>query len=119
MKFVIPVTQEGACGHAWGRAHYVALAHVDNGEITNWQVEEVRWDELHNAEGNHHARIVRYLRDNEVEAVVADHMGQGMALTLDKLGLPIFAMTSDDARECVIAAATGHAGPMTKAHCGC
>lgn len=107
MKIIIPVNVDNTVGHAWGRAHFVAVATVVDDVITDWAVDEVRWDELHDAagEGSHHARIVRYLMEHEVEAVVVDHMGQGMVTTITKMGLPIFTTASDDAKASVLAAA--------------
>lgn len=75
----------------------------DDGHISDWGVHPVGWDVAHDegTEGSHHARIVRFLRENGVEAVVVDHMGQGMQHTLGKMGIPVLPALSQDAREAV------------------
>lgn len=78
----------------------------DDRQISDWVVHQVGWDIAHDegTEGSHHARIVRFLRENEVEAVVVDHMGQGMLHTLEKMGLPVLRALSEDARQAVVLA---------------
>jgi predicted Fe-Mo cluster-binding NifX family protein len=51
--------------------------------------------------GSHHARVVTFLRDHHVEAVVANHMGDGMVRTLDTMGLPCTWAAAGDARAAV------------------
>ncbi|QGF23706.1 NifB/NifX family molybdenum-iron cluster-binding protein [Raineyella fluvialis] len=103
MNIAIPVTSDGQVEPRWGRAPRVAVATLDAGQISDWVVHHVGWDVAHDegTEGSHHARIVRFLRENAVEAVVVDHMGQGMAHTLDKMGIPVLPARSADAREAV------------------
>ncbi len=105
---IVAVTLAGGdqVGRGIGRADAVAIATVDNGEITDWTVHEVGWDALHDSggEGAHHARIVRFVREHAVEAFVAGGAGAGMRTTLDKLGVTVVA-TAGDARAAVLAAA--------------
>lgn len=103
MRIAIPVTPDGRVEEGWGRAPLVAVATREDGGITDWEVHQVRWDVAHDegTEGAHHARIVRFLRDNAVEAVVVDHMGQGMRHTLGKMGIPVLPALSADARQAV------------------
>lgn len=104
MKIAVPVTTDGHVEPRWGRAPLVAVAtRADDRRITDWVVHQVGWDVAHDqgTEGSHHARIVRFLRENEVEAVVVDHMGPGMVHTLGKMGIPVLAARSEDAREAV------------------
>jgi predicted Fe-Mo cluster-binding NifX family protein len=86
----------------------VALADVADGEIAGWTVHEVDWDGLHDAgsHGSHHARVIRFLREQRVEAVVAPHMGEGMARMLTSAGLPVLPASPGDARASVLAAVT-------------
>lgn len=106
MNIAIPVTSDGQVEPRWGRAPMVAVATVDAGQVTDWVVHRVGWDVAHDegTEGSHHARIVRFLRENAVEAVVVDHMGQGMLHTLGKMGIPVLPARSADAREAVLQA---------------
>lgn len=106
MIFCAPVTSEGMIDPRWGRADWVALADVVNGEIASWQVVEVSWSRLHDegTPGSHHARVVTFLRDHGVEAVVVDHMGDGMVRMLDTMRLPVHSGAAGDARAAVKAA---------------
>ncbi|WOP19981.1 NifB/NifX family molybdenum-iron cluster-binding protein [Raineyella sp. LH-20] len=103
MNIAIPVTADGQVEPRWGRAPMVAVATVESGQVTDWVVHQVGWDVAHDqgTEGSHHARIVRFLRENAVEAVVVDHMGQGMLHTLGKMGIPVLPARAADAREAV------------------
>ena len=90
----------------WGRADWVALADVVDGEIASWQEVEVSWSRLHDegTPGSHHARVVTFLREHGVEAVVVDHMGDGMVRMLDTMRLPVHSGAAGDARAAVKAA---------------
>jgi len=103
MIFCAPVTSEGMIDPRWGRADWVALADVVDGEIASWQEVEVSWSRLHDegTPGSHHARVVTFLREHGVEAVVVDHMGDGMVRMLDTLGLPVHSGAAGDARAAV------------------
>jgi len=106
MIFCAPVTSEGMIDPRWGRADWVALADVVDGEIASWQEVEVSWSRLHDegTPGSHHARVVTFLREHGVEAVVVDHIGDGMVRMLDTLGLPVHSGAAGDARAAVKAA---------------
>jgi predicted Fe-Mo cluster-binding NifX family protein len=103
----IPVGDGGEVGGGWGRAHRVAVAEVTDGRVTRWEEHEVAWDEAHDTgtEGAHHARIVRFLKDQQVGAVVVGHVGAGMHHTMQKMGLAVHPGASGSAREAVLAAA--------------
>jgi predicted Fe-Mo cluster-binding NifX family protein len=107
MMMCAPVTSEGMIDHGWGRADRVALADVVDGEIVSWHEVEVSWSTLHDegTPGSHHARVVTFLRDEHVEAVVVNHMGDGMARSLATMGLPVHVGASGDARAAVLGAA--------------
>jgi predicted Fe-Mo cluster-binding NifX family protein len=111
MIVCVPVTPEGRLDHSWGRAHRVAIATVGEGGIEGWQEHEVAWDELHDtgSEGSHHARVARFLREHEVDAVVARRMGPAMHNMLGKMGLTVRTGASGDARAAALAVATGPA----------
>jgi predicted Fe-Mo cluster-binding NifX family protein len=101
-----PVTKEGMIDPRWGRADWVAVADVVNDEIASWQEVEVSWSRLHDegTSGSHHARVVTFLREHQIEAVVANHMGEGMVRTLDTMSLPVHLGAAGDARAAVLAA---------------
>lgn len=108
MRIAIPVTVDDRVDDGWGRAPRVAIATVEDGGITNWEVHEVGWDVVHDegTEGSHHARVVRFLRDNNVDAVVVRHLGSGMLHTLGKLGVAVVTAQAQDARRAVTLAAS-------------
>lgn len=103
MKIAIPVTPEGQVDPRFGKAHFVAVAEVndDGTETTQWDVQEVNWDELHDIEphGTHHGRIVRFLTDNNVDSVIINHAGESMLNTMAKMGLIIVTEAEGDAKE--------------------
>lgn len=111
MKICVPILDDGLLDPRWGRAARVALAEVEGGEITSWQEVTVSWDTLHDTgtDGAHHARVVRFLREQGVQAVVAHHMGDGMVNTLHKLGLQVSLGADGDARAAVRAVGSGDA----------
>ena len=104
-----PVTSEGMVDPSWGRADWVAVADVVDGEIVSWTEAEVSWSRLHDegTPGSHHARIVKFLREHQVEAVVANHIGDGMTRMLDTMGLPVHLGAAGNARAAVQAAIGG------------
>ena len=106
MKVCVPVTSAGQVDPRWGRAERIAVAEVTGGEITSWQEHEVGWGSLHDqgTEGSHHARIARFLRDNQIEAVAVSHVGAGMERMLGTMGIRIVFGLGGDARAAARAA---------------
>ncbi len=76
-------------------------------ESRTWREFDVGWDSLHDSgsEGSHHARVARFLREHEVEAVVAHHMGEGMRHMLGKMELIVRLGASGNAKESAVQAA--------------
>ena len=106
MIIAIPVDVADQVAPGWGRAPRIALVTVTEGAITGWEVHDVGWDVAHDegTEGSHHARVVRFLRDNAVEMVVAEHLGDGMVRILGSMHLPVVLGAAGDARASVLAA---------------
>ena len=106
MKIATPVDAAVKSAPAWGRAHWVAVADVTEGVITDWQVHEVSWDDLHDAgtHGSHHARIVTFLKDQQIQAIVVDHVGEGMQRMLATMSIPMLPASPGDAKLSVLAA---------------
>lgn len=106
MIVAVPVTPEGQVDPRWGKADRVAVATVQDGEVQEWQVHQTNWHRLHDQghHGTHHARVVRFLRDNRVEAVVIDHAGAPMLNTMEKMGLKIVLHAAGPARQAVLLA---------------
>lgn len=109
MKIATPVDAAGQSAHAWGRAHWIAVAEVTDGAIASWQVNEVSWDELHDSttHGSHHARVVTFLKDFGVQAIVVNHVGEGMQRMLSTMGIPTLPASPGDAKLSVVAAVEG------------
>lgn len=111
----VPVDPEGAVAHGWGRAALVAIGVVSEGELGQWRVHEVGWDRSHDAgtEGQHHARVVRFLREHAVTDVLVFTMGTGMARTLGRMGIRVSQPDSDlahDAAAAAVAVVSGSGG---------
>ena len=107
MKVCVPVTGDGRVDPRWGRAQRVAVADVAGGEIRDWQEFEVGWGTLHDqgSEGAHHARVARFLRDHQIEAVAVHHLGPGMERMLGTMAVRVAAGPESDARSAARAAA--------------
>jgi predicted Fe-Mo cluster-binding NifX family protein len=107
MILCAPITAEGSIDHGWGRVDRVAVADVVDDKIVSWHEIQVSWSQLHDegTPGSHHARVVTFLRDHHVKAVVVEHMGDGMARSLATMNLPVHMGAAGDAREAVLAAA--------------
>lgn len=108
MIVCVALSAEGTADQGWGRADRVAVADVVDGEIRSWQEHAVGWGaaRAEGDSGGHHARIVRFLGEHSVDAVVADHMGAGMQRTVAKLGVSLHLGASGDPRAAALAAAT-------------
>jgi predicted Fe-Mo cluster-binding NifX family protein len=107
MVVCVPVTSNGQIDPRWGRAARVAILHVQDGAVAGWREFDVGWDDLHDldTEGGHHARVARFLREQGVQTVVADHMGPDMLNMLARMGLTVRLGASGDARQAALAAA--------------
>lgn len=121
LTIAIPVDAAERTAPAWGRAQRVAVATVQRAgdaasdwSITDWRVHDVGWNVAHDegTEGAHHARIVKFLREHAIRAIVVDHVGEGMHRMLHTMGIPTLPMVQGDAQASVLVAiawATGQA----------
>ena len=99
----VPLAPTGDIDPRWGRAHCVAVAEVVDGVIDSWHETTVAWDIEHDqgTEGAHHARIARFLLDNRVNVVAAQHVGAGMQRMLESMGIRLVAGMTGNAHEAV------------------
>lgn len=106
MKIATPVDAAEKSAAAWGRAHWVAVAEVKDGAIADWQVHEVSWDDLHDSgtHGSHHARVVSFLTEHKIQAIVVDHVGEGMQRMLTTMKIPMLQAMPGDAKHSVLLA---------------
>ncbi len=111
MIIAIPVTEDGQVDPRFGKAQDVAIAEVNGSKVDSWEVHRVAWGELHDqgTHGSHHARIVRFLLDHAVEAVVINHCGAPMMNTMQKMGLTIAVNATGPAKEAALQAAQAFA----------
>lgn len=105
----LPVSAQGTLGSHFGRAAQMGVAKVVDGQLSDWQIHDVRWDISHDEleHGKHHANIVRFMKDHNVDRVAFGHMGNGMLNTLNKLGLLLIQVAdpSQDAKQIAVEAA--------------
>ncbi|SPT52547.1 Dinitrogenase iron-molybdenum cofactor [Actinomyces bovis] len=106
MSILVPVTADGQVEARFGRTPLVAIVQMQDGAIVNWTEHAVGWDTAHDSgtEGAHHARIVRFLREQEVDTVVATHMGMGMQRVTGRMGIRLLATDGGPARQAVLEA---------------
>jgi predicted Fe-Mo cluster-binding NifX family protein len=100
MRVCVPITADGQVEPRWGRADRVAVADVADGEIRAWQEFTVDWGTLHDqgTEGAHHARVARFLRDNQVQVIAVHHVGPGMQRMLGSMEIQVVDGLGGDAR---------------------
>ena len=109
MRVCVPITAGGQVDPRWGRADRVAVADVAAGEIHEWQEFTVAWGTLHDqgTEGAHHARVARFLLDNQVKAIAVHHVGPGMQRMLGSMAIRVVDGLGGDARGAARAAGVG------------
>ncbi len=107
MIVCIPVDRTGQVDHGWGRVERVAVADVRGGEITKWDEFDVGWGTQHDAgpEGQHHARIAKFLQEHKVQAVVAEHMGPPMEHMLAQMRIAVKLGAGGKARDAAVVGA--------------
>jgi predicted Fe-Mo cluster-binding NifX family protein len=113
MVVCVPLTPQGSIDSRWGRADRVAIATLNGSQIESWQEFDVGWGGLHDSgsEGAHHARIARFLREQRVQAVVADHMGPPMQHMLGEMGIEVHLDAGGSARQAVLRVLAGRERP--------
>jgi predicted Fe-Mo cluster-binding NifX family protein len=106
MIVMTPVTPEGDSDPRFGRAPRVAVAEVIDAQVTSWAEHQVNWDVLHDegTHGGHHARVMTFLKEQGVEAVISAEMGPGMARMLESAKIPVLVASPGDAKASVVAA---------------
>jgi predicted Fe-Mo cluster-binding NifX family protein len=107
MIICAPVTRDGNIDPRWGRADWIVIAEILDGEIKSWQEIEVSWSTLHDegTDGSHHARVVKFLKDQNIESIVANHMGDGMTRMLETMKISVHLGAAGDSRTAIKAVA--------------
>jgi predicted Fe-Mo cluster-binding NifX family protein len=111
MIAAVSITPDGQVAPGWGRARRIVTATVRDGVIADWQELDVAWDVLHDegTEGAHHARVVRFLRENHVDTVITGRLGAGMARTIEAMNIRLLQGQVGDVRSVVLEVAAGPA----------
>jgi predicted Fe-Mo cluster-binding NifX family protein len=106
MTICVPLNPDGTVHDRLGQANTVAICQVSNGVVTDWTEHVVGWDATYGIEtlGVHHPRVIRFLQQQHVDAVVADHLCDVMQTTLPKLGIAVHLGVTGDARGAVTVA---------------
>lgn len=99
-RVLVTIRPDGTVAPGLGRAPLVAVATVQDGKVAGWQEYAVGWDTAHDegTEGAHHARIAKFLREREVDAVVTGRAGAGMVRMLGTMGVRLVMDVEGDAR---------------------
>lgn len=107
MVICVPITSDGLIAPGWGRAERVAVAEASPDGVESWTAHQVGWGAAHDVapEGQHHARVARFLQEHQVDAVVAEHMGEPMKNMLAKMGIQVTLGASGPAADAVSRAA--------------
>lgn len=106
MIVCVPVDGGEAVDRRRGSAAPVAPATVEGDVIVGWEELDVGWGSLHDAgnEARHHARVARFLSDRHVDAVVAEHMGDGMRRMPDAMRVTVYLGAAGEERAAVLSA---------------
>ncbi|MBX5464162.1 MAG: hypothetical protein IRZ26_01245 [Clostridia bacterium] len=100
MRAALPVDNEGRIFPHFGRAPRLAVATLEDGRVTGWDLLDVDWGRSHDLvpRGEHHRRVFETLREQDVQVVLAGEMGEGMLRSLGAVGIQVVLGVSGDAR---------------------
>jgi predicted Fe-Mo cluster-binding NifX family protein len=99
----IPLNADGTIHDRLGQANSVAICKVDGDSVSDWTEIVVDWDTTYGVDvlGVHHPRVIRFLQEHQVNAVVADNVCDIMKSTLPTLGVTVHAGVKGNARSAV------------------
>lgn len=102
----IPLNADGTIHDRLGQANSVAICQVEGDRVSDWTEIVVDWDTTYGVDvlGVHHPRVIRFLQEHQVQAVVADNVCDIMKSTLPTLGVTVHAGVTGDARQVVASA---------------
>lgn len=103
MTIAIPVTAEGTVFDRLAKAPLVATCVLRDGTVTDWASHAVGWDQTYGVDvmGNHHARVMRFMKDQGVTTVVAADVCDNMRRSLEAQGVVVYDGQKGDARVAV------------------
>lgn len=99
----IPLTLDGAVFDRLAKAPLAATCVLRDGEIADWTEHAVGWDQTYGVDvmGNHHARVMRFMKDQGVTTVVAADVCDNMRRSLEAQGVVVYDGQKGDARVAV------------------
>ena len=99
----VPMNPDATVTPRLGQAPRVAVCRIDAGQVESWAEHPVEWDTTYGVDvlGVHHPRVIRFLRDNDVEVVVADQVCDSMQSVLDSLDIRLYTGLTGDAHAAV------------------
>lgn len=106
--YCVPITDEGAVDDLpLGRTHAVATCRVVDGQVVDWAEHIVDWDTSYGVDvaGPHHTRVVRFMRDHAVDAVIAGQVCDSVTKVLTHMGVDVRTEIAGDARTAILVGA--------------
>lgn len=99
----VPMNTDGTVTPRLGQAPSVAICRVGGGQVEAWTEHPVAWDTTYGVDvlGVHHPRVIRFLREHKVDAVVADQVCESMQSVLDSLDIRLYPGLTGDAHAAV------------------
>jgi len=117
VKVAVAVLPNGMVNAHFGRANKLALATVENGQISKWEEVEVPFAESHGDHDHHHDHdhhdhehhhapdhhegIKNFLVEQGVDMVLLDHAGPGMQKVMNETDIKIVVGAKGNAKEVV------------------
>lgn len=115
MRIAVALLLNGKVNPHFGRADQMALVDVEDGKITDWQVVDTPFAEMHKDHhhndgetghphrSSHQSTIKEFLTGHDVNAVFVQHAGPGLQKVKDETDIKIITGAQGDAREAVTA----------------
>ncbi|MFV9510867.1 NifB/NifX family molybdenum-iron cluster-binding protein [Tepidibacillus sp. LV47] len=121
MKVAVAVLPNGMVNTHFGRANRLALATIENGQITKWEEVDVPFaqthgdhdhhhdhhdhhhhhDHEHHHHHAHHENIKNWLVEHGIDMVLVDHAGPGMQKVINETNIKVIVGAKGNAREVV------------------
>ena len=101
----VPLNPDGSIHDRLGQARTVALCKVTGDQVAEWTEHLVEWDTTYGVDvmGAHHPRLIRFMQEQHVDAVVADNVCDVIQRSLPHVGVTVHDGFTGDARTAVAA----------------
>jgi len=102
-RVCLPLDTEGNIRGRLGQARTVVTCHLTDEGVAEWTEHSVDWDNDYGVtvHGVHHPRVVKFLRRNEIDLVMADEVCDSIKNTLAVLGIVLREKVTGDPRAAV------------------